>query len=138
MGEIRRFLQDSLGALSENKRSSERRGEFRGSCQESTGESPSDFHLAYLNKNWEILAAISWKEFTAQGRGALITEPETGCASDADWDCMYMPLEILRLQLHLEDYIDLVRLYTPTMDLVAIFLTPPDRVSAYRGTLAPE
>ena len=53
-------------------------------------EDASDVHLKYINDHWELIAAISWKEYLAHGRGALIFQVEP--KSDGDWNCVHTPL----------------------------------------------
>jgi hypothetical protein len=32
----------------------------------------SDLHLGYIERRWEVVAAVSWKGYLHRGRGALL------------------------------------------------------------------
>jgi hypothetical protein len=93
-------------------------------------------HLNYIERRWDMLAAIAWKEYRASGRGALLFT-QTGEPGE-EWDCIYLPLEAFEDAPLVKEYCDFVKQYDPTKQLVAIFLIPPDTVSAYSGGLSPE
>jgi hypothetical protein len=106
--------------------------EIETAVQTFNGEETSTVHLAHLEKHWEIIAAISWKEFSATGRGALVFHMNL---ESNDWDCVYLSLRLLEGHPLMEGYVDLVRKYVPTKDVVAIFLVPPATAHAYCGSL---
>jgi hypothetical protein len=35
-------------------------------------ETARGLHLSYIEKRWEIVAVVAWKEYQAHGRGALL------------------------------------------------------------------
>jgi hypothetical protein len=51
---------------------------------------------------------------------------------------MYLPLDLIEGHPLRKEYSSLLRKYDPAKQIVALFLTPPGRVSAYRGGLPPE
>ena len=91
-------------------------------------------HLAYIAERWELLAAIAWKEYIAHGRGALILEPD----EERDWDATYMPLQECDSNTVTKELADMVRLYDPNSQIVAVFISPPQYTNGYLGGLTPE
>jgi hypothetical protein len=93
----------------------------------------SNPHLGYIESRWEIVAAVAWKEYLAHRNKALLFTASTD--PGGEMDCIYLPLDLLEGHPLMKEYSNLVRCYDPTKQIVALFLTPPGRVSAYRGWL---
>jgi hypothetical protein len=88
-----------------------------------------------IERCWDIVASIAWKEYTTYGRGALLFTQSV--ESGDDWDCVYLPMVEFEGVPLMREYCDLMKEYDPTEQLVAVFLTAPDCVSAYCGSLTP-
>ena len=99
-------------------------------------EATSGLHLGYIDRRWEAVAGVAWKEYVAHGRGALLFTPSAD--SGAEWDCIYVPLDLIAGHSLMKEYAEMISSYDPTKQIVAMFLTPPAHVSAYVGGLTPE
>src|ERR1017187_7442919 len=85
----------------------------------------------YIDKYWEVLAAIAWNEFQTHGRGGVIVFG----SFEGPGDDVYMPLEVMQADPLLSDFARFAEEYDPDREVVVIFLRPPDSVTAYRGGL---
>ena len=99
-------------------------------------EGARGFHLGYIDRCWEAIAAVAWKEYMAHGRGALLFT--ASAESGGEWDGIYLPIDLVVGHPLMKEYAEMTRSYDPMKQIVAIFLTPPDYVSAYVGGLTPE
>jgi len=86
----------------------------------------------YIEKYWEPLAAVAWKEYLDRGRGALIVD----FTSDKSGDAVYSSLEELTKTPLYDEGIQMVKDYDPRRQVVLIFLRLPDSVSGYKGGIA--
>jgi hypothetical protein len=97
-----------------------------------------DGQLAYVQENWEILAAIAWKQYLEEGRSALVMYPE----GPTGWFGICVTLQKFQVKPDLSEYADRIRLYDPGTQIVTIFYTPRNYIGAYirhtpRGQLRP-
>jgi hypothetical protein len=86
----------------------------------------------YIDKYWEVLAFLAWKEFHTHGRGGLIVFG----LLEGPGDAVYMPLGVMKAEPLLSDFARFAEEYDPDREVVLIFLRPPAPVSAYRGGLS--
>jgi hypothetical protein len=112
---------------------------YRGTAGDAPGEKfdtdiASNLQLAYIEERWEILAAVAWKEYLKQDQGALLMQP----AGDGEWDLVYGPAGMFQSDPVMKKYARMIKDYDPKTQIVAIFLTPPDGVNAYLGSLPRE
>jgi hypothetical protein len=98
-------------------------------------EAARELHLGHIDRRWEAVAAAAWKGYMAQGRWALLLT--TSAESGGEWVCIYMSLGCIE-DLPMREELDMIKSYDPKEEVVALFLTPPANISAYRGGLAPE
>jgi len=91
-----------------------------------TTEDARKVHLKYIDDRWELIAAISWKEYLAHGRGALLFQVEP--QSEGEWDCTYIPLREIQINPLMSNEARLVREYDPETQVVSIFLVPPSSI----------
>ena len=94
-------------------------------------ESTPTTQQVYLQKHWDVLAGIAWREFTAHGRGALIVQN----SADPNEEAIFVPLEMLTNNLLGHEYAEFVRKYDPRREVVIIFLGVTGSVSAYKGNV---
>lgn len=99
-------------------------------------EADEALHLGYIERCWETVASIAWKEYTIHGRGALFFTP--GDEGSDDWDCVYLPLKDFEGAPFAKECCDFMNEYDPMEQIVAVFLTPPNTVSGYYSGLTPE
>ncbi len=92
---------------------------------------PNVQNEAYLEKYWDLVAAIAWKEFKAHGRGALLVQN----IEQPHEDVVFIPLTMLTANPLVHDFAAYVRAYDPRREIVAVFLRR-GLVSAYKGAVA--
>jgi len=95
-----------------------------------------NLHLGYIERRWEIVAAVAWREYVAHGRGGPLFT--TSADPGGEWDCIYLPLDLIEGDPLVKEYSNLLRSYDPTKQIIALFLTAPDCVNAYCGGLTAE
>jgi hypothetical protein len=91
---------------------------------------PNQQDHAYLTKNWDVLAAVAWHEYTVHGRGALLVQN----VGQRDEHCVYLPVKMLDGPLA-KDFARMATEYMPRQEIV-IVLMHPCSVSAYRGSIS--
>jgi hypothetical protein len=84
-----------------------------------------------IKRRWEIVAGLAWKGYVAHGRGALLFRSSADGGAD-------LPLDFVKGHPIMRECAHFLRRYDPTEQIVALFLTPPDRLNTYCGGLTPE
>lgn len=84
----------------------------------------------YLDRCWDLLAAIGWKEFSVRGRGAVLVY-----LAEPNDSAKFIPMEVLAGNPVTEEYARMVREYDPRREIVVIFMVPPLSVTAFAGAL---
>ena len=106
-------------------------------CSQSlASQEASDVQLQFLKDKWELIGALSWKDYLAHGRGALVFTVSS--ERDDDWDCTYLPLGEIQDHPLMGGFAERIKQYDPEIEVVAIFLRPGGFVDAYRGSPAPK
>ena len=89
---------------------------------------PTTPDQAYLEKYWEMIAAIAWKEFTVHGRGAVLVQN----VGQRDEEAIFLTTQMLASPLTAQ-YALMAAEYDPEREIVVIFMRPASSVSAYKG-----
>ena len=83
----------------------------------------------YIAKYWPVLAASAWRDYRTHGRGAMLILGRDAPTEET----YYVPLKMLSGDPLMAPFARFVKEYDPSTEIVAVFLEPPCRVSAYRG-----
>ena len=91
---------------------------------------PTQQDELYLNKNWDVLAALAWHEYTVHGRGAVLVQN----VGQRDEHCLYLPIKMLDGPLA-KQYARMAAAYMPRNEAV-IILMRPGSLTAYSGSIS--
>ena len=75
----------------------------------------------------EIVAAYGWKEYLAQGRGAILIQR----FGDPEGEFVYLPLDALKAHSLDSDYVRAVEAYDPLMEVVCLMDGPAGQINGW-------
>jgi hypothetical protein len=84
----------------------------------------------YLTKNWDVLAALAWREYTVHGRGAVLVQN----VGQRDEHCVYLPVKLLDRPLVTQYALPAAK-YNPRQEIVVILMRQASTIRVYKGAM---